>query len=346
MGYPYTYSENAYTYFHSFVKSSMRGRIDTYMKFVSLEMINIILLAVIVLLGVVIILIVFNFVLKKKDPNKTLQELNKKLDTDESNILSTHKSKKKKSKKESKEVQDPNIKPGITLLNFDRICDDMIINDNASNYAMVIRCRGINFDLMSEEEKTDVEKNFIDFLNNIQYPMQFFVQTRVVNLSSNVSVYSQRQTHFENELKSMVDQFNQLKSNPEENRTHVSLLARKILKKQRLFEYIKDIHHQIEKVVKNNSVIQKEYYVILRCTAEEAGINPKQPDLNTVCNELSGRCKSIINNLQKCGIEASILNSYQLCQLFYYAFNQDDENMLKLQEAMGAGFLKLYSSPR
>ena len=39
------------------------------------------------------------------------------------------------------------------ILDFDEIKDDMIIRKNGQQYIMVIQCKGINYDLLSEEEK-------------------------------------------------------------------------------------------------------------------------------------------------------------------------------------------------
>ena len=43
---------------------------------------------------------------------------------------------------------------------------------------MVVECQGINYDLMSQEEKVSVEEGFSQFLNTLKEPVQLYIQTR------------------------------------------------------------------------------------------------------------------------------------------------------------------------
>ena len=72
------------------------------------------------------------------------------------------------------------------FMNFDRIEDNMIVQKNGRKFLMVIDCQGINYDLMSEEEKVGVEAGFIQLLNTLQEPIQMYVQTRKVNLEGSL----------------------------------------------------------------------------------------------------------------------------------------------------------------
>jgi len=43
------------------------------------------------------------------------------------------------------------------FMEFDKIEDNMIVQNNGARYLMAIECEGINYDLMSEIEKVSVE---------------------------------------------------------------------------------------------------------------------------------------------------------------------------------------------
>ena len=47
------------------------------------------------------------------------------------------------------------------FMQFDKIEDNMIIQDDSKKYLMVVECEGINYDLMSQVEKTAVEAGFV-----------------------------------------------------------------------------------------------------------------------------------------------------------------------------------------
>lgn len=316
----------------------------------NLELINYVLIGIIIILAFLIMYVIIYLFVNKKNPSETLIELNKKLNEANSQelIYQNAKKTKKKKSKEKQEEADPYIKPGQDLLNFDRICNDMIIKEDNNNsiYSMVIQCRSINFDLMSEDEKFNIEQNFISFLNQITYPIQIHVQNRIIDFINNVTICKDRKKYFENKLKDLVEKFNQLHSNKNENQPQIKEIAKKILKYQKLYEYIRELEIQVERISKNNFILQSNYYIIVSCSSNELGINPRSKNpqnLNLAYAELSKRCNSIIESLRKCEIEATILNSYQLVELFYATFAQEDnENALRLREFMESGLLKLY----
>ena len=57
---------------------------------------------------------------------------------------------------------------------------------------MVLECQGVNYDLMSEMERTSVEQGFIEFLNTLRTEIQIYVQTRTVNLSNSIHTYKDK----------------------------------------------------------------------------------------------------------------------------------------------------------
>ena len=78
------------------------------------------------------------------------------------------------------------------FIKFDKIANDMIYQNHGEKYTMVIQCKGINYELMSEIEQMAVEEGFITFLNTLKFPIQLYVQTRSVNLNDNITKYKQR----------------------------------------------------------------------------------------------------------------------------------------------------------
>ena len=94
-------------------------------------------------------------------------------------LLLLSSNKKEKSKKSSDSSSDkPNKASNINkdktkrddvfkFMEFDRIQDNMIIQNNGKRYTMAIKCKGINYDLMSEVEQMSVEQGFITFLNTL-----------------------------------------------------------------------------------------------------------------------------------------------------------------------------------
>ena len=57
---------------------------------------------------------------------------------------------------------------------------------------MVVECEGINYDLMSQVEKTAVEAGFVQFLNTLRHPIQIYTQTRTINISDSITNYTDK----------------------------------------------------------------------------------------------------------------------------------------------------------
>ena len=86
------------------------------------------------------------------------------------------------------------------FMEFDKIEDNMIVQNNGTRYLMAIECEGINYDLMSEIEQTSVEQGFIQFLNTLRHPIQIYTQTRTINISSSIENYNRRINQIREEL--------------------------------------------------------------------------------------------------------------------------------------------------
>ena len=83
----------------------------------------------------------------------------------------------KNSEKENETAKAANACPKEDLskfMEFDKIEDDMIIQENGAKYVMILKCQGINYDLMSETEMLAVEEGFSNFLNTLKYVLESF----------------------------------------------------------------------------------------------------------------------------------------------------------------------------
>ena len=86
------------------------------------------------------------------------------------------------------------------FMEFDEIVDNMIVRKNRTQYVMVIQCKGINYDLLSEAEKEAVENGFTQFLNTLRFPIQLYVQTRSLNLHDIIEQYREKVNNVQLEI--------------------------------------------------------------------------------------------------------------------------------------------------
>ena len=232
------------------------------------------------------------------------------------------------------------------FMKFDTIEDNMIVQNNGERYAMVIECEGINYDLMSEVEKTSVEQGFIEFLNTLRHPIQLYIQTRTINISNSIEKYNQKLDQTKQELLAKRNEYNKmLQSNNVDSKT-LNNLKMEIARLQNLFDYGTDIISNTEKMSLNKNVLRKHYYIVLSYYTAELGTNiiDEEEKKNMIFSELYTRAQTIIRTLFACSMKGKVLDSNELVELLYVAYNRDEAEVYGVDKAIRAGYTELYST--
>lgn len=239
-----------------------------------------------------------------------------------------------------------NKQPIEKFMEFDKVEDNMIIQKNGTRFLMVVQCQGVNYDLMSNVEKTSVEQGFIEFLNTLRHPIQIYVQTRTVNLENSVATYKERLKEIEDKLNKMKFQYQEMVDSEQYTKEQLSKALFEITKQTNLFEYGKDIIYNTEKMSLNRNVLNKQYYIIIPYYSAEAGnSNFDQEEVqNMAFSELYTKAQSIIRTLSSCSVTGKILSSNELVELLYIAYNRDESEVFGLDKAIRAGYDELYST--
>ena len=96
----------------------------------------------------------------------------------------------------------------------------------------------------------------------------------------------------------------------------------------------------------NKNVLNQNYYIIVPYYSEELGQNDfdKEEIKNLAFSELYTRCQSIVRTLAACEVNGKILNSYELIDLLYVAYNRDEQETYGIDKALRAGYDELYST--
>ena len=232
------------------------------------------------------------------------------------------------------------------FMDFDKIEDNMIVQNKGERYLMAIECEGINYDLMSEVEKTAVEQGFIGFLNTLRYPIQLYIQTRTINISNSIENYNRKLDEIKQELVSKQSEYNKGLQTNNMDMKIINNLKKEIARIQNLYDYGKDIISNTEKMSLNKNVLRKHYYIILSYYTAELGANisDEEEKKNMVFSELYTRAQTIIRTLFACSMKGKVLNSNELAELLYVAYNRDESEVYGIDKALKAGYTELYST--
>ncbi len=299
------------------------------------EITNLLTIILAVFLCVLVILIIVYVILlaKSKKGNS-----NKRKSSNEIIINDNKKAKKEKVKIDTTEDISK-------FMEFEKVQDNMIIQKERSKYIMVVECQGVNYDLMSEAEKIGVEEGFLQFLNTLRHPVQIYVQTRTVNLEESISRYRSKFSQIESEMYKKRQEYMTIKDDLNYTKEQRQKALYAFTKARNLYEYGRDIIEDTEKMSLNKNILNKKYYIIIPYYAEDLkdGNFEIEEIRGHAFTELYTKSQAIIRTLTACGVNGKILNTKELIELLYVAYNRDHEEVFNIDKIIGAGYDKLYS---
>jgi hypothetical protein len=239
-----------------------------------------------------------------------------------------------------------NVESMNDFMEFDEIIDNMIVRKNRTQYVMVLQCNGINYDLMSQDEKMAVEEGFVQFLNTLRFPIQLYIQSRTLNLKSIIDDYKDRVATITEELKKIDQKIRVEKANG--NRPILEKLEFERRRKTSVLEYGKNITEYVEKLSSNRNILQQKTYVVVSYYIAEIGGNVEnysKEELNNICfSELYTRAQNLISSLLTSQVTARILDSEELAELLFIAYNRDDSELHQINKMLDAQYDSLYST--
>ncbi len=253
------------------------------------------------------------------------------------------KTNKKQQVEEKKEYNKQSI---FKFMEFDSIRDNMIVQKDGKRFLMVIECQGINFDLMSGLEKNSVEQGFLQFLNTLRNPIQIYVQTRTVNLAGSINSYKDRVNNIAKQYRDKQIEYKNKVNSGKYTQEQLNREKYELTRQKNLYEYSVDIVNNTERLSLNKNILSKHYYIIVPQYVED---NPdahyaKDEIANITFADLYTKAQTIINSLGVCGVTGKILDTVELAELLYVAYNRDESEMFSLRKALNAGFEDIYTT--
>jgi len=234
----------------------------------------------------------------------------------------------------------------FNFMEFDKVVDNMICQKDGFRYLMVVKCQGVNYDLMSSIEKLSVEQGFVEFLNTLRHPIQIYTQTRTVNLENSVQNYKKRVREEEDKLAKMKMNYEQMVKSAAYSKEELQAAYFELTKQTNLCEYGKDIIANTERMSLNKNVLNKQYYIIVPYYPSELGTNSfdKEEIQNIAFSELYTRAQAIVRALASCEVSGKVMNSNELVDLLYMAYNRDEAEVFGLDKILRMGYDELYST--
>lgn len=201
---------------------------------------------------------------------------------------------------------------------------DGIVIMNDGSFRSVLMMKSINFDLMSQQERESVEYAYQGFLNSLYFPVQIFIRSRRVDLRPYLEKLDKIRSEHDNMLLAMLmeDYINYLNAIAQQTN---------IMDKQ-FYVVIPFIPAGLEaqKAIEASKNFVNNLLGAFR-PAPEQRVVINEADLEAAKTELRNRVQAILSGLLQTGVQGLPLDTQELIELYYDAYNPDTATRQQLK---------------
>lgn len=175
-------------------------------------------------------------------------------------------------------------------LSIENIKDDIILLKEGGG-SLVIKTNAVNFGLLSDVEQVSIITSFAQMLNSLSFSIQILIQSQRLDVTAYIRLLEMAQ------------------------RSQINALLAGMIAKYRMF---------IQSLVKENEVLDKQFYIVLSVSSIELGlsVSDEQDRINKIKTILNPRRDQISRQLSRVGLRAEQMNTERLIKLFYDVYNQ------------------------
>lgn len=219
--------------------------------------------------------------------------------------------------------QAPKQNPNSTqnTLQIAEIRDGIVIMNDGS-FRAIVMAKSINFDLMSPAERDGVEYSYQSFLNSLYFPIQIFIRSQKVDIRPYIEKLDKIRTEHDNMLLALL---------MEDYIGYIDSLAMQTNIMDKKFYIVIPFFPvaDIQKAITQSKNFFSGLTELFSSKEQHVVIN--EPDLEKAKDELRNRVQAVLGGLQQCSIQALPLDTQELIELYYDAYNPDTATRQQLK---------------
>lgn len=196
---------------------------------------------------------------------------------------------------------------------------------NDGGYRAVIMTKSINFDLMSNNEREGVEYAFQGFLNSLYFPIQIFIRSQKVDIRPYIDKLDQLRNAQSNMLLGILmdDYIN-----------FISIISQETNIMDKKFFIVIPFYPEInaQNAINSSKTATKKMF---GGGSKKGVITINEPDLEKAKTELRNRVQAVMSGLVQIGLEGVALDTEELIELYYGAYNPDTATHQQMRDIGG-----------
>jgi len=209
-------------------------------------------------------------------------------------------------------------------LQISEIRDGIVIMSDGS-FRAVVMCHSINFDLMSPQEREAVEFSYQGFLNSLYFPVQIFIRSQKVDMRPYLEKIDKIRKEQDNMLLGLLME------------DYIAFLAdiaqQTNIMDKRFYLVIKfpDTEQDMRKALKQSAGFFTGLAELLS-PSKQTHVVIDESTLEKAKTELRNRVQAVMQGLAQCGIQSLPLDTEELIELYYDAYNPDTATRQQIKD--------------
>jgi hypothetical protein len=200
---------------------------------------------------------------------------------------------------------------------------DGIVIMNDGSFRSVVMLKSINFDLMSPQEQESVEYSYQGFLNSLYFPIQIFIRSQKVDLQPYIEKLDRIRIEHDNMLLALL---------MEDYIGYIDQLSQQAnIMDKKFYIVIPYFPHEDLKTAALDQ--SKNFFKGLSNLfgSKEVHVTINEADLEAAKTELRNRVQALLNGLLQSSIQGLPLDTQELIELYYDAYNPDTATRQELK---------------
>lgn len=199
---------------------------------------------------------------------------------------------------------------------------DGIVIMNDGSYRSVVMVKSINFDLMSPQEREGVEYAYQGFLNSLYFPVQIFIRSQKVDLGPYIQKLDKIRSEHDNMLLALLmeDYINFMADIAQQT----NIMDKKFYLVIPFFPTV-----DAQKAIQASKSFVSNLTGIFQNREQHVTIN--EAELEAAKTELRNRVQAVLAGLLQCSIQGLPLDTQELIELYYDAYNPDTATRQQLK---------------
>jgi len=205
---------------------------------------------------------------------------------------------------------------------------DGILIMSDGTFRAVVMCKSINFDLMSPEEREAVEFSYQGFLNSLYFPIQIFIRSQKVDISPYLEKLDKIRSEQENMLLGYL---------MEDYVAFLSDIAQQTNIMDKKFYVViqfPDLGEDLKNAIKQSTGFFSGLTTLVK-PSKPRPVTIDESLLEHAKTELKNRVQSVMQGLQQCNVQSLPLDTQELIELYYDAYNPDTATRQQLKDFSG-----------